>query len=321
MKNQFYNQQIKVEFLSTYPEPTQHVYSRVFIFSKEIEDIVEKDLYDFSLGQIEKVMTKLNPLTGSSARTYGRVISSYLSWCKNQRYMKGENPLKDIGNDWFSNFVDETKKIFISSNELEDMEQNLVNYQDKVILRLIFEGIGGYQLSEILNLTPNDINEKNNVLRLKDDKYGLRDVEVSDKCIENLYKASEEKVYYMKNGESKGKRSIVDLVHSEFIIKAKKVRTVGLSDGRADRHLIYRSISMISEYFDLPYLTPKNIEKSGMIKMAKDILEKEGKLENEQLATIAEKFNVRKININGYEKYNYATLREFLNETIVNMIY
>uniref|UniRef100_UPI00406C8B6D hypothetical protein n=1 Tax=Peribacillus sp. FSL E2-0159 TaxID=2975289 RepID=UPI00406C8B6D len=51
-----------------------------------------------------------------------------------------------------------------------------MNYQDSVILHLLFIGVGGKQLSEIRNLNKKDIDWENGRLRLvnslKEDIYG-----------------------------------------------------------------------------------------------------------------------------------------------------
>ncbi|MEC1780045.1 hypothetical protein [Schinkia azotoformans] len=317
-KKNFFNEETKELFLGNFNEESRNTYSYVFRNSKEMEELIEKDVYDFTINQIGKLLESLKLSTSNAAKTYGRVISSYINWAIENNLKSEPNPLKHIGNEWFEQFVNKIK-LFITEKELIDIEEKLVNYQDKVIMRLIFEGVSGYSLSELVNLTKEDI--KGNTLRLIDEKSGERYLEVSDRAIKFIEKAIDETIYYNKNGTSEGRRSTAPLSQNDYVIKMTLLRSDQDSNKKSDKHLIYRRLSTISELFSLEYLTSKSLERSGMIKMGKDLLEKDGKLENEQLAKIAERFAVKKVIINGYETYNYFMLREFINIENIEDLY
>lgn len=316
-----YNEEVKNKFLDNYPDSTRDAYKYLFYRSYGTESVLGRDLYTFSTDEIKDVLISAEHTTLNSVRLSHQVIVQYLEWA---RGLSGSNinMAKSIKVDELRTFIDYSRKLYLSEEELEDIENKLVNKQDAALLRLIFEGVNGYQHSEILNLTLPDVNKaknNDNILELKDDKYGERPLDVSDRCMDIILKAGSETEYHMRNGEAQGKRTKVELVENEYLIKSKKTRNVNF--GRADRHLVYRAISTISEMFELPYLSPKNIEKSGMIKMAKDLLVEEGQLENEQLAKIAQRFNVRTVKVNGYEVYNYSLLREFINIDNIKALY
>ncbi|MEC1697731.1 phage lytic cycle repressor MrpR family protein [Schinkia azotoformans] len=317
-KKNFFNEETKETFLSNFNEESRNTYSYVFRNSKEMEELIEKDVYDFTINQIGKLLESLKLSTSNAAKTYGRVISSYINWAIENNLKSEPNPLKHIGNEWFEQFVNKIK-LFITEKELIDIEEKLVNYQDKVIMRLIFEGVSGYSLSELINLTKEDI--KGNTLHLIDEKSGERYLEVSDRAIAFIEKAIDETIYYNKNGTSEGRRSTAPLSQNDYVIKMTLLRSDQDSNKKSDKHLIYRRLSTISELFGLEYLTSKSLERSGMVKMGKDLLEKDGKLENEQLVKIAERFAVKKVIINGYETYNYFMLREFINIENIEDLY
>lgn len=321
--SKMYNIDTKEKFLSDYPSSTRDAYKYLFYRSFGTEDILGRDLYTFTTDEIKDVLISAEHTTLNSVRLSHQVIVQYLTWAaKNGYTFSTINQAKNISVEELRNYIDYSRKLHLSEEELEEVESKLVNYQDRALLRSIFEGVNGYQHSELLNLTVEDVRKaknNDNKLELKDDKYGERSLNVSDRCMDILLKAGSETEYHMRNGEAEGKRTKVDLVENEYLIKSKKTRNVNY--GRADRHLVYRAISTISELFELPYLSPKNIEKSGMIKMAKDLLVEEGQLENEQLAKIAKRFNVKQVKVNGYDVYNYSLLREFINLDNIKSLY
>lgn len=315
-KEEIYNLDIKKKFLDEYEnDKTRSIYSYLFKKSFDLEDLMDIDLYKFNLKQIEKLLKEIDPITINVARSNGRIISAYINWSIKVGIWDKPNPLKDVGNEWFGQFVNKEKKLFLTIEDIISMEKQLENAQDTVILYLIFEGVYREGLSELLNLKEDDIDFENNALNLEDDNGNKRTLKVSNQCIRLIKQAINETEYYGSNGKGR----TVKLVENEFVIRSADTRST--IQGKANKHLIYRRISTISDYFNLPYLTAKNIQKSGMIKMGKDLLEQHGKLGKDQLYEIAERFAVTPVNQNGYEYYNSTLLSSLINEENIEKLY
>ncbi|MEH7381788.1 site-specific integrase [Bacillus sp. JJ1533] len=317
-----YNYEIKNDFLNEFSDniESQNVYSYIFKISKPMEEALAKDLCEFNLNEIGNVIKYTDPLNVNVARSNASKISSYILWSIKKGIHTGENPLKEIRNDWFDQYVDQSKKLYFSESEIIGMEDKLVNFQDKIILRLLFEGISGQRLSEILNIKYEDVNFDNNILSLTDDKKGNRQLTVSDRCISFIRRAFTEEKYYNRNGEAEIERRAYSLlVQNNFLLRTNKTRTT--NEERANVHLIYRRLSFISEYFGYENLTAKSIQRSGMLKMAYDFYVNNKKLTNEDLKIIAERFSVNKTKVNGYEIYSYSVLRQFINEENIELLY
>ncbi|WP_203289827.1 hypothetical protein [Metabacillus sp. cB07] len=315
--DKFYNSELKNKFLMNFPTDTKSTYSTVFRKTAKHEGFVEKDLNQFSLMQLEKLMQMLNFNTINGAKTYGRVISSYLNWSIDEGLRTEVNPLKEVGGEWFEKFVNEITP-FLSEEDIIQIENDLVNYQDKAIVRLLFEGINGYEHSEILNLRSGDINK--NTMHLNDNKFTKRSIQVSDRAIDIALKAAKEEIYLNRNGQSSGRRSEAPLVSNDYVIKSTLSRGT-INTNAANKHLIYRRISTISELFELPYLSPKNIEKSGRIKMANDLLLSEGNLDKPQLDKIIEQFAITSTILNGKEYHMYSALTTYINTENIQLLY
>lgn len=318
---EMYNEDIKNEFLSQYPEKTQLTYSYVFVRSKDTEDMLERDLYTFSTDEIISVIKDANHTTINSIRHTWNIISLYMDWSAKYRD-NSINQAKNISMDELRGCLDKSKKLYITEEELTDLENKAANAQDIVALRLIFEGVGGTGLSEICNLHYNDVNWNNNILKLKDDKHGERELEVSDRCISIIKSAYNQHVYLKGNGESTARNPEAPLQESDYILKNIETSLTKNFNG-IDRHTIYRRIATLSDpkVFDLPFLTPKNVEKSGMIKLAYDLYKESEKLDNEELSAVAERFNVKKVKIAGEYKYNFQTLKEYVNIENIEELY
>lgn len=318
MANNLYNEELKNKYLLTFDnEQTQDTLRYLFYKIYSTEKTLGKDLCDFNVEEIGKAIQATDPMNISAAKTKGRVISSYITWCMDNGYSKhgGIHPMKGIEASWYDKLAF-NKKLYITDDDIKDLINNdLVNPQDWATILLAFQGVLGHDLSEMLNLTKHDINFETGELHLRDDKHGERTITLSEDnrnyVLRILNSAISEPEYRQKNGSPESRVPIVPLVQNDYVIRPTARRT--LSADRADKHVIYRRLTVISDLFDLPYLTAKNIEKSGMIKMARDLFERDGELGTEQYREIAERFGMRKIKMGNYETYNLAGLREFIN--------
>jgi site-specific recombinase XerD len=321
-----YNAKVKKEFLKylkekeNYEEETLTVIRYVFDKSQDIEEILEKDLYDFSADEIKQVLLNANKSTLNAVRSFASMINKYMEWAV-PRYSKSNiNPMGLLSTKDYQECIDHSRKLFISEDELEEIEEQLVNYQDKIVLRLPFEGVNGYEVSEMINLKVYDVNFEKKRLRLYDDKNGERFINVSERCVEIIKGAIDEKTYYARNNEKESKHGKSEYPYYETDYVIKNVLT-GRTKGEADKNVIYRRIYMIKELFNMPHLTVKNIWRSGMIREAVKLYKEEGELTNEQLAKIAKKFGLGKIVNNGHETYNFHAMRQFINRDNILDLY
>jgi integrase len=322
MENKMYNPDLKEDFLSTYKnEDTRKATRYVFSHSYYLEDKYQKDLKDFEKNELDELLIRLAKKTTSmnNFSRYFSIIKKYIRWAINNGYKKsGSNLMLDFNKMDYQVYIDKSK--FISEQKLIEIEESLKNYQDKVILRLIFEGVDGNDLSELVNLKKQDVDFKNKRLRLYDDKEGReRFIQVSDRCLNLIEKAHTEIIYYPRNGNKQSKRgkNKFELIQTDHIIKnALNGRTQNL----VSKDTIYRRIDMIKEILKLPNLTATNIRNSGMIKMAVDLYKRDGELTTAHLEEIAEHFGANTIVNNGYKMYNIHNLKGFINpETIFDL--
>lgn len=321
-----YNKEVKEEFLQYlideegFTEKTVHVFRFVFYKSYDVEDILQKDMYDFNMNELKRVLLNANKSTLNSVRSFASMMKKYIDWAIRKGYVNSNiNPMDMFTVKDYEECIDKSKKLFISEKELIEIEDKLVNYQDKVVLRLLFEGANGYEVSELINLKKYDVDYANKRLRLYDDKNGERFITVSDRCLDIIKKAINEKIYYARNGDKTSAQGNSKYEYSETDHVIKNVLT-GRTKRAANKTVVYRRMNMIKEIFDMPYLTIKNVWRSGMIKMAVDLYKEEGELTNKQLAKIAEQFGLGKVINNGHKTYNYHAMRQFINrENIIDL--
>src|SRR5690606_16715236 len=150
-----FNEEIKNQFLNSINEKTRQSYKRILQKTYEHEDMLGKDISSFSKDEIETVLRSFKSKTRNTVESYGRIISSYLNWCVKNR-LSPINVMEDMKPNDFEKFiVDETE--YISEKQLKRYEDLCNNYQDAVIMRLLFIGVGGKQMSEIRIIKDDDV--------------------------------------------------------------------------------------------------------------------------------------------------------------------
>lgn len=224
LRKELYNAELKIDFLKQYSKNTQIDYARIFKASAKLEKKYKKDLYDFNIEQIEDLMMSLMPSTMNASVKNKSVISSYLFFTEEMR----EGAINDIvtrTNEWTEKFVMKGRKLF-RFDEIEQIENSLFNIADKMIVRGIFEGIGGYRLSELRSLKIGNIDVDNGIVKVYDEKTKkYREINVSDRLIQYALVSHRTEEYYSNNGvpNKNGNIRVQELKESkEFVLKARR---------------------------------------------------------------------------------------------------
>jgi integrase len=316
--NSIFNAEVKNDYLEEMigeghiSEETAKSYARIFNVTYTCELELEKDLNEFTLEEMEKILYGFNANNRNTIESYGRIISSYLNWSVNKGLIK-KSVLADFRPESFEKYITDAEKYF-TNRQLRRYEDRCENFQDAVIIRLLFMGVGGKQMSEIRNLKKSDIDRTNKRLKLtntlKADKQGLpiksteRWIEVDDRTIELIDGAIRQKEYVKKNGDLKqtehnNVRPFTDLVNNEYVVRASITKTENWNVP-VDKFVIYRRIQTIAESLGLDSLTAKFIQRSGMIYHANELIQ-DGVLSLDDMKIVADRFNMKSYhNLKGF---------------------
>jgi hypothetical protein len=313
---EFYNEEIKREFINNYKPSTQSSVERIFKVSRMVEEDLNKDLFNLSREQIRKLLFLFTPKTEKSSQANVAWISSYISWAIDEGHTIRTNPLDGIDRSWSRQFVVTGVKQYWTDNEIARIIEKCTNAQDAVVISLLFNGVRGTANSEIINLMKDSVDAFNNWLHLQDDNGTKRTIEVDERCIRLCEAALREHEYEKRNGNPSPdiKAPFAQLVSSKFVVRSSYTRTSHLAE--ADKNIVHRRLSVISEEIGEPsFKVPLNLVHSGMLAMGKDLYEKHGKFDDEEADIVLGKF--------GEDKSYSATRikQEFLNLDKIKELY
>jgi len=318
----FYNETVKNDYLFLFHSATSRTFSRLFKASQALEAEIGQDLYDFDEEQLRRLLRALAPAKRHASRQNGSTLTNYLDWAMQRNLRLTANPLHNVSPDWYDQFVDDSHKQYFTEDELETIVAGCRNAQDAVLIKLLMEGVGGDGNSELLNLAIHDIHPPTNELTLRSADGSVRKMSVSKACIELCLRAHAQSTYLRRNGQvsKRAKVTTANLVVNDYIVRSSVTQTGHLQ--HAQKNIVHRRMSVLAELFGFPGLIPKNIAYSGMLILARNLLERDGKLEKPQYDTICEVFNVSQSQIKGKYGYKHYRLKnEFLHRDKIIELY
>ena len=307
--NSLFEEEVKKEYLDymintkTISEETSRSYNRILLVTSKIEEELGKDLNQFTFEELEDVLRSFEANNRNTVESYGRIISSYLNWSVENGYSK-DNVLYDLKPSDFEKYLT-NNEVYFTDKQLRRYEERCENAQDSVIIRLLFMGVGGKQMSEIRNLkVEEDIDKKNkrlhltNTLKADDQGYPIkfttRWIDVDERTIDLIQGAIDQRTYTKKNGEMVERANIrpyTDLAINDYVIRPSITKTDNLNRP-VDRFVIYRRIQTLAESFGVDELNAKFIQRSGMMYHANNEI-KDGELTLDDIKIVAERFNIK----------------------------
>ena len=299
-----FNVETKEEFLKAFDvEGTRKNYLRIFTKTEPIEEKLGKDLCEFNEKELNKLLRAFDSKNRATLESYGRYVSSYLNWAV-EKELTDVNLLEKLKPNDFLQFVVNEEK-YLTERYLTRLESQMENYQDAVISRLIFEGVGGKGFSELLNLKEEDVDFDKNILHLVEDTNKgevERDLKVSTHTIEIIKGALNQKKYAKRNGNSIGRGSFLELKDNGYVIKTAV--TNAETDEATGIDTIYRRLRVIEQDLGLDSFKAKFIQRSGILNMASKIAKKGVRIDSDILKQIAKRYKINTIH----------TMRSYLTE-------
>lgn len=282
-----YYKERKQEFFEQFKETTQNTLKSLFKKTYEYEYKLKKDLCEFNLDEIDQILIDSDNGSVRFISTTLAYIKNYIDWAIKNEYARQLNsPFQYINVAKYATKFEKEDSL-LTLIEIEDIESRCINFQDSVIVRLLYEGVSGKEYSELINLSINDVNRQTRTLKLIDLDGSSRYIEVSEQCINLILEASKE-VKYIRVGNNRN--PFLNLLESDKVLKLSNTKT---DDAVADANLIYRRIRSISEKLGRK-ISPSLITQSGMLKLFYELTVISNMLPKEAIKVVYLRYNIIK---------------------------
>ena len=207
-----------------------------------------------------------------------------------------DNAYEEIGKYDLEECVDTSKKdsMIFTKEEIEDIQGQLLNWVDKCILFLLFEGVGGDKLRELTFMDMSQVNQKDLTIYFRSGKI----IDITSEEYEMLQKgfAEDETISF-------GTTLRVAKVMSHGIYK-ERVNALSANDDITDKtHIekryrwVQRRLMLISQNFDIQ-MTSGSIQESGLLHYIKEEMRETGMdfleyIKSKEAKALAWRFDIR----------------------------
>lgn len=292
---EIYNPKNKIPYIESKENDSYKELIRwVFNKTAATEEGLGKELYKFKLDDY-KVFFEKRLVNEQTARVYLSVFRNYLEWVmKNVPTAPTHNVLEDISDEFIQEVSRKPRTKYLHSQEIGEItglintnEYNyppLHNAQDKALVFLLFSGIMGSAMNDLINIKKEDINFENNTIYLKDKE---KEVFILPAGMQIIQKALEENIYtrYISTDESQYGGSENRLVKSDYLFRKAVIGngSVNDTDGKMTRPAFQKRLVTLKSWLGIDNFTANTIFHSGLINRCKLYIDKEQKMTKEVL--------------------------------------
>lgn len=257
----YYNEEAKADFIKDYMRSrivAATSLSGMFNKTSLFEHQVNKDCSKFTKSEILDMYRQFGAKSVNVLSNYNVYLKSYTAYMLYHQQIDNANEYDNINKDDLKQCLDPDilKQIYITREQLDDIENELLNYTDKAIVEALWHGISGKSMRDLGAL---------NSKMLSQDKCSLifpdgRIIQISKKLSEYLIKAFRETEYLCYGATLR-----VEKVNGYGkLYKERSNSYAGDSDDVVFRYF-YRKIMNYRRYLDIPILTMKTIQASGLL--------------------------------------------------------
>ena len=118
----------------------------IFKKTEKFEEKLDKDVSEFNKDEILLMLKSFHSKSINSLLNYIVILKHYSRWVTGT---VGQNDYELISKKDVENLVDKNASVLITREDLDEIEENLLNWSDKAIVELLWEGIAGKNMSDI----------------------------------------------------------------------------------------------------------------------------------------------------------------------------
>lgn len=256
----YYNEEAKAKFIKDYMRSrvvAATSLSAIFNKTAPFEQQLGKDCSQFTQEEILKMYTSFQARSRSTLENYNVYLKSYTAFMKYYNQANNENAYTQINKAMIRDCMDlEMQNQLITREQLDDIENELFNYTDKAIVEALWHGISGKSMRDLVSLERKMFSEDKCSLIFPDGRI----VKISQKLSEYLDKAFDETEYVCYGNTIR----VEKLVGHDSLYKERS-NAHATPSADVQFRWVYRRVQNYRNQLDMPMLTMKNIQASGLL--------------------------------------------------------
>ena len=262
----YYNEEAKAEFIKDYlrsrivaSTSLSAIFNKTSVFEREYN----KDCSQFTKEEILDMYKKFGAKSTNVLANYNVYLKHYTAFRIYNKQINNENIYNTINKDIIKECIDPEiqNQLYITREQLDDIENELFNFTDKAIIEALWNGISGKSMSDLVSLNRNMFSKDKRSLMFPDGRI----IQISEKLSEYLDKAFAETEYLCY-----GNTIRVDKLNGYNTLYKERFNAFATTSNDVKFRWVYRRFQNYRKQVDMPMLTMKNVQASGLLHKIKE---------------------------------------------------
>ena len=123
-----------------------------------------KDCSQFNENEILKMYTEFNAKTIYVLMNYNTILKAYCAWKKYYHKENTTNAYNNLTIEMLKPCVSQNSVMFLSREEITNIENQIYNWTDRAIIECLWEGISGPSMIDLVSINKKMIDTENKIL-------------------------------------------------------------------------------------------------------------------------------------------------------------
>ena len=240
----------------------------------EFEKKFQKPFYEFTTDEILEVYKSAHAISDRSLQNVNLTLKHASRWIIDQKKLNVKSAYEDMTKELIQECVDTQRKasLILAKDELEEIQGELLNWTDKAILFLLFEGVGGHMLKELMFMDWDQVSRKDLKIYFRTGKT-IDITEEQYKLLDNAFQ--EEELISFGTTSRVSKVKSLGIYKARFNSLSDNANITDASDIERRYRFCQRRLMLISKDLGIT-ITSGSIQESGFLHYIKEGIQQSG---------------------------------------------
>lgn len=261
----------------------------------EFEKKFQKPFYEFNTDEVLEMYKSIHTISDRSLLNTNLILKHAARWMIDKRELTSKSIYEDITKELIQECVDTERKasLILTKDELKNIQNGLLNWTDKAILFLLFEGVGGHMLKELMFMDWEQVSRTDlkvyfrsgKVINITEDEYELL-----------KYAFQEEELISFGTTNRVSKVKSLGMYKARFNSLSDNDNITDASDVERRYRFCQRRLILISKDLGIT-ITSGSIQESGFLHYIKEGMQSSGLdflqyIKTEECKTLARRYDL-----------------------------
>ena len=261
----------------------------------EFERKFQKAFYEFTIDEVVEMYKSAHAISDRSLQNANLTLKHAARWIIDEQNLNIQSVYESVTKELIQGCIDSDRKdsLILSKEDFTEIQNDLLNWTDKAILLLLFEGVGGHMLKELMFIDWNQVSKMDLKIYFRSGKV----VDITEEQYDLLKRAfQEEELISFGTTNRVSKVKSLGLYKSRFNSLSDNDDVTDAGDVERRYRFAQRRLILISKDLGVT-ITSSSIQDSGFLHYIKEGMQRSGLeflqyIKTEECKTLARRYDL-----------------------------